>query len=326
MDPSNSLDWCYAILSLTFVIPVMLNVEGSLHWQAGAMAVLNSWVGLLLYLQRCCPILIFSFSSVCNPLSCIFFFPFRFEGVGIYVVMLWEILRTLFRVVMLFGFLMIAFSLAFYALLLNQVGTPGRVLGWLCHVCCVHKSCPLHSERVSNRATLSDADICDDGRGTELSKQHPGLLPEGWAAFHRPDLHGFSELHCGHANSAGEFDGECLPDGSVFTVHPISLLTFVCSLDWFSSWGHRWSPKKCLPEENSHAGLSSNSCWLCCKWSDNCKAQTSISGFRLNSTLLLKKGCRTGLSNRWTKAPSLSTPTASALRCVLLLKFQVYSR
>lgn len=137
MDPSNSLDWCYAILSLTFVIPVMLNVEGSLHWQAGAMAVLNSWVGLLLYLQRCCPILNFSFSNVCNPLSCIFSFPFRFEGVGIYVVMLWEILRTLFRVVMLFGFLMIAFSLAFYALLLNQVGKPGRVLGWSCHDCCI---------------------------------------------------------------------------------------------------------------------------------------------------------------------------------------------
>lgn len=112
----------------------MLNAEGSSHYQAGAMAVLNSWVGLLLYLQRCCPLLIvLVFPSVWNPLSCIF--SCRFEGVGIYVVMLWEIMKTLVRVVMLFFFLMIAFSLAFYALMLNQVGKPGRVLGWLGHVC-----------------------------------------------------------------------------------------------------------------------------------------------------------------------------------------------
>ncbi|CAF98029.1 unnamed protein product, partial [Tetraodon nigroviridis] len=107
-DPSNQLDWCSAILSLSFIIPFMLNVEGSLHWQAGPMAVLNSWIGLLLYLQR-----------IWNPLSCIFSLG-RFEGVGIYVVMLWEIMKTLIRVVMLFFFLMIAFSLAFYALMLNQ--------------------------------------------------------------------------------------------------------------------------------------------------------------------------------------------------------------
>lgn len=55
------------------------------------------------------------------------------------------------------------------------------------------------------------------------------------------------------------------------------------------------------------------------------KTQTSISDVRLNSTLLLKKGCLTGSSNKWTKTPSLSTPTASALRCVLPLKIQVYS-
>lgn len=159
----------------------MLNVEGSLHWQAGAMAVLNSWIGLLLYLQRCCPFLIYlppSPPNVGNPLSCIFSF-YRFEGVGIYVVMLWEIMRTLVRVVMLFFFLMIAFSLAFYALMLNQVGKPGRVLGWSCHVCFVKKGCSSHSEGVSNRPTLSDANVCDDGRGIELSEQHPGPLPEG---------------------------------------------------------------------------------------------------------------------------------------------------
>uniref|UniRef100_A0A674P1E1 Transient receptor potential cation channel, subfamily A, member 1b n=1 Tax=Takifugu rubripes TaxID=31033 RepID=A0A674P1E1_TAKRU len=88
-DYSNQMDWCTAIFSLTFIIPVMLNVDSSFQWQAGAMAVLQSWVGLLMYLQR-------------------------FEGVGIYVVMLSEIMRTLFRVVLLFFFLILAFSLAFH--------------------------------------------------------------------------------------------------------------------------------------------------------------------------------------------------------------------
>ncbi|XP_070784386.1 transient receptor potential cation channel subfamily A member 1-like [Enoplosus armatus] len=94
-DYSNQSDWFSAILSLLFIIPIMLNAEGSLHWQAGALAVLNSWVGFLLYLQR-------------------------FEGVGIYVVMFWEIMRTLVRIVMLFLYLMLAFGLAFHALMLNQ--------------------------------------------------------------------------------------------------------------------------------------------------------------------------------------------------------------
>ncbi|XP_032360142.1 transient receptor potential cation channel subfamily A member 1b isoform X2 [Etheostoma spectabile] len=100
-DYSNQSDWFSAVLSLLFIIPTMLNVEGSLQWQAGALAVLSSWIGFLLYLQR-------------------------FEGVGIYVVMFWEIMRTLVRIVMLFVYLMLAFSLAFYALMLNQSLTPCR--------------------------------------------------------------------------------------------------------------------------------------------------------------------------------------------------------
>ncbi|XP_062297967.1 transient receptor potential cation channel subfamily A member 1b [Scomber scombrus] len=94
-DYSNQCDWLSAIFSLLFIIPLMLNAEGSLHWQAGAAAVLNSWVGFLLYLQR-------------------------FEGIGIYVVMFGEIMKTLVRIVMLFLYLMLAFSLAFHALMLNQ--------------------------------------------------------------------------------------------------------------------------------------------------------------------------------------------------------------
>ncbi|XP_069559574.1 transient receptor potential cation channel subfamily A member 1b [Brachyistius frenatus] len=94
-DFSNQFDWVSAICSLLFIIPIMLNAEGSLHWQAGALAVINSWFGFLLYLQR-------------------------FEGVGIYVVMFGEIMKTLFRVIMLFVYMMLAFSLAFHALMLNQ--------------------------------------------------------------------------------------------------------------------------------------------------------------------------------------------------------------
>ncbi|XP_013857780.1 transient receptor potential cation channel subfamily A member 1b [Austrofundulus limnaeus] len=94
-DYSNHCDWTSAIFSLLFIIPLLLNADGSLHWQAGAMAVLNSWIGFLLYLQR-------------------------FEGVGIYVVMFGEIMKTLVRIVMLFLYLMLAFSLAFYALMLNH--------------------------------------------------------------------------------------------------------------------------------------------------------------------------------------------------------------
>lgn len=51
-DYSNQSDWISAIFSILFVVPLMINAEGSLHWQAGAIAVLNSWVGFLLYLQR----------------------------------------------------------------------------------------------------------------------------------------------------------------------------------------------------------------------------------------------------------------------------------
>ncbi|KAM3860720.1 transient receptor potential cation channel subfamily A member 1b [Diretmus argenteus] len=94
-DVSNQCDWCSAILSLGFVIPLFFNAEGSLHWQAGALAVLESWVCFLLYLQR-------------------------FEHFGIYVVMFGEIMKTLIRILLLFMFLMLAFGLAFYALMFNQ--------------------------------------------------------------------------------------------------------------------------------------------------------------------------------------------------------------
>uniref|UniRef100_A0A8B9LRD2 Transient receptor potential cation channel subfamily A member 1 n=1 Tax=Astyanax mexicanus TaxID=7994 RepID=A0A8B9LRD2_ASTMX len=95
-DMSNFMDWSSTICSLLFVIPLLLNVESSWHWQAGALAGLISWINLLLYLQR-------------------------FERFGIYVVMFREICRTLLSIIVLFIYLILAFALAFYALMVEQV-------------------------------------------------------------------------------------------------------------------------------------------------------------------------------------------------------------
>ncbi|XP_073705503.1 transient receptor potential cation channel subfamily A member 1a [Garra rufa] len=94
-DLSNYMDWAAAICSLVFVVPVMMNVKSSWHWQAGALAALASWLNLLLYLQR-------------------------FERIGIYVVMFREISRTLLSIIVLFFYLILGFALAFYALMIEQ--------------------------------------------------------------------------------------------------------------------------------------------------------------------------------------------------------------
>uniref|UniRef100_A0A8C2QB26 Transient receptor potential cation channel, subfamily A, member 1a n=1 Tax=Cyprinus carpio TaxID=7962 RepID=A0A8C2QB26_CYPCA len=94
-DLSNYMDWGAAICSLVFVVPLLLNVKSSWHWQAGALAALASWLNLLLYLQR-------------------------FERIGIYVVMFREISRTLLSIILLFFYLILGFALAFYALMIEQ--------------------------------------------------------------------------------------------------------------------------------------------------------------------------------------------------------------
>ncbi|XP_017351760.1 transient receptor potential cation channel subfamily A member 1a [Ictalurus punctatus] len=94
-DASNVMDWGSTICSLLFVIPLLLNVKKSWHWQAGALASLGSWVNLLLYLQR-------------------------FQRFGIYVVMFREICKTLLSIILIFVYLILAFALAFYALMIEQ--------------------------------------------------------------------------------------------------------------------------------------------------------------------------------------------------------------
>ncbi|RXM99054.1 Transient receptor potential cation channel subfamily A member 1 [Acipenser ruthenus] len=97
LDYTNSLDWCVAVSSLLFAIPLLCNSQEHWPWQCGAVAVFHSWVNFLLYMQR-------------------------FERFGIYVVMFGEILRTLVCIILLFFFLNLAFALAFYALMLEQIG------------------------------------------------------------------------------------------------------------------------------------------------------------------------------------------------------------
>uniref|UniRef100_A0A6Q2Z121 Ion transport domain-containing protein n=1 Tax=Esox lucius TaxID=8010 RepID=A0A6Q2Z121_ESOLU len=101
-DLSNMQDWFSIIFSLLFVIPMFFCTPRSWHWEAGALAIIMSWINFLLYLQR-------------------------FEHFGIYVVMFQEIARTLFKILLVFFFLLLAFALVFYAVMLNQVRTFRRL-------------------------------------------------------------------------------------------------------------------------------------------------------------------------------------------------------
>ncbi|XP_071217949.1 transient receptor potential cation channel subfamily A member 1a isoform X2 [Salvelinus alpinus] len=94
-DVTNAMDWGAAVTSLLFVIPLLMDFKDTWHWEAGVVAVLLSWINFLLYFQR-------------------------FERVGIYVVMFLEIAKTLLSIIVLFFFLLLAFALAFYALIQDQ--------------------------------------------------------------------------------------------------------------------------------------------------------------------------------------------------------------
>uniref|UniRef100_A0A670XMQ2 Transient receptor potential cation channel subfamily A member 1 n=1 Tax=Pseudonaja textilis TaxID=8673 RepID=A0A670XMQ2_PSETE len=101
LDYSNLLDWTIYTTSIIFVSSLFVTLPVRLQWDCGAIAILLAWTNFLLYLQR-------------------------FENYGIYIVMFWEILRTLIRIVIVFFFLMLAFGLSFYVLLGSQqtYGTP----------------------------------------------------------------------------------------------------------------------------------------------------------------------------------------------------------
>ncbi|KAG8441939.1 hypothetical protein GDO86_010936 [Hymenochirus boettgeri] len=97
MDHNNVIDWTIHISSIIFVSSLCQTpvVVSTFQWQFGAVAVFASWVNFLIYLQR-------------------------FETYGIYIVMFWEILRTLLKIVFLFFFLILAFALSFFIFLYPQ--------------------------------------------------------------------------------------------------------------------------------------------------------------------------------------------------------------
>ncbi|KAM3927836.1 transient receptor potential cation channel subfamily A member 1 [Leptodactylus fuscus] len=98
MDTSNIIDWTIHVTSILFASSVCTNPLDvpSWKWQCAAAAVFTSWVNFLIYLQR-------------------------FESCGIYIVMFWEILRTLVRIVVIFFFLILGFALSFYVALTPQI-------------------------------------------------------------------------------------------------------------------------------------------------------------------------------------------------------------
>uniref|UniRef100_UPI00358ED4B9 transient receptor potential cation channel subfamily A member 1 n=1 Tax=Myxine glutinosa TaxID=7769 RepID=UPI00358ED4B9 len=92
MDPSNLIEWILYVSTILFVIPTFSNFSSEFTWNFGAISIFLGWFNLLLYIRR-------------------------FEYGGMYVVMLLEILKTLFHIMLLFCFLFIAFGLAFHTLL-----------------------------------------------------------------------------------------------------------------------------------------------------------------------------------------------------------------
>nr|XP_039270319.1 transient receptor potential cation channel subfamily A member 1-like isoform X1 [Styela clava] len=95
LDMTNLFEWVLYVSSILYVFPFYSGYP--LHWQFefGAIAVYLAWFNLLLFFQR-------------------------FDIAGIYVVMFIVILRTLVKVLALFSFLIIAFTLSFYILMNHE--------------------------------------------------------------------------------------------------------------------------------------------------------------------------------------------------------------
>lgn len=117
------------------------------------------------------------------------------------------------------------------------------------------------------------------------------------------------------------------------------LFVFGCVVDWFSSWRHCRSTKKCCPKKNSHAGMY-QSLYIfypaCLPWGqaenkiflDQMRLWLKlwISDHRLNSTHLWKTGCLIGLWNGLTRALLLSTLIANAPRYVQYFKNNILKK
>eukprot|EP00057_Strongylocentrotus_purpuratus_P022835 XP_011677309.1 PREDICTED: transient receptor potential cation channel subfamily A member 1 homolog isoform X2 [Strongylocentrotus purpuratus] len=82
-------DWIILVLSLINLL------REDWQWQCGAVAVFLAWINLILFIRR-------------------------FSGLGIYVIMFVDILRTFMKFVLILILFVVAFAMAFYTLLMNQ--------------------------------------------------------------------------------------------------------------------------------------------------------------------------------------------------------------
>eukprot|EP00794_Sanderia_malayensis_P000576 gene576-1235_t len=90
----NYLEWGLYISTMIFMLQFMsgANISLKMKWNAGAIAILLTWIDLLLFLTR---------------------FPYF----GLYIVMFVEVLKTVLRVLLVFAIFIVGFALSFYALL-----------------------------------------------------------------------------------------------------------------------------------------------------------------------------------------------------------------
>ncbi|XP_797279.4 transient receptor potential cation channel subfamily A member 1 homolog [Strongylocentrotus purpuratus] len=98
----NLLEWVLYTLTVLFVLPLSdiqyitgIHIRMDWQWQCGAVAVFLAWINLILFVRR-------------------------FAALGIYVIMLIDILRTFLKFVLILALFIVAFSMAFYMLLMNQ--------------------------------------------------------------------------------------------------------------------------------------------------------------------------------------------------------------
>ncbi|XP_062510650.1 transient receptor potential cation channel subfamily A member 1-like [Corticium candelabrum] len=91
-DFTNYMEWTLYVTSILYCVPIGAVSMGSYRVEMGAVAVFLGWINLLLYIQR-------------------------IDIIGIYVVMFVEVLKTLVVVLSVFFVFIVAFGLAFYALL-----------------------------------------------------------------------------------------------------------------------------------------------------------------------------------------------------------------
>ncbi|XP_072178435.1 uncharacterized protein [Diadema setosum] len=98
----NAMEWTLYLLALLLVLPLNktdfhsgITVRLAWQWQCGALAVFLAWINLILFIRRV-PLL------------------------GIYVIMFLDIVRSFLKFLPILLLFLAAFTLAFYALLMNQ--------------------------------------------------------------------------------------------------------------------------------------------------------------------------------------------------------------